>query len=100
MDEYNVELGLEPYVRGDTNLDNSIDLSDSITLLGWLFLGADFGSCPITGDVNDDSSLNISDVVYSLNALFGIGPAPSAPWPDCGNDPTPDFLRCYEYSCP
>ena len=100
MDEYNVELGLEPFVRGDTNLDNSIDLSDSITLLGWLFMGADFGTCPIAGDVNDDSSLNISDVIYALNALFGIGSPPSAPWPDCGNDPTPDFLRCYEYSCP
>ncbi len=100
MDEYNVELGLEPFVRGDTNLDNSFDLSDSITLLGWLFLGSEFGSCPIAGDFNDDSSLNISDVIYGLNALFGIGAVPAAPWPDCGPDPTPDFLRCYEYSCP
>ncbi|NCF56111.1 MAG: hypothetical protein GWP41_07585 [Planctomycetia bacterium] len=100
MDSLSFELGLEPFIRGDSNLDNSIDLSDAITLLGWLFLGDEFGYCPIAGDSNDDSALNISDVIFTLNALFGSGAPPSAPWPDCGPDPTPDFLRCYEYPCP
>ncbi|MDE0959088.1 MAG: hypothetical protein OSB12_10690, partial [Planctomycetota bacterium] len=69
-------------------------------LLGSLFLGESFSFCPISADGNDDGALNISDVVFLLSTLFSGGSSPSAPWPDCGPDPTPDFLRCYGYSCP
>jgi len=29
-----------------------------------------------------------------LNFLFGTGPLPSAPYPNAGQDPTPDNLDC------
>jgi hypothetical protein len=100
MDEISMELGIEPFIRGDVNNDGSGDLSDPIHLLGSLFQGQPFSFCPISADGNDDGSLDISDVVFLLNTLFTGGSTPSAPWPDCGPDPTPDFLRCYGYSCP
>jgi hypothetical protein len=100
MDELSIEIGVEPFIRGDVNADGANDISDPISLLGWLFLGQEMGYCPVAADGNDDGSLNISDVVFLLNAFFGGGPPPYAPWPDCGPDPTPDLLRCYGYSCP
>ena len=100
MDEISMELGIEPFIRGDVNTDGTEDLSDPVHLLGSLFQGEPFSFCPISADGNDDGSLNISDVVFLLSTLFTGGITPSAPWPDCGPDPTPDFLRCYGYSCP
>ena len=100
MDEISLEIGVEPFIRGDANADSILDVSDPVTILAWLFLGDDIGFCPIAADGNDDGSLNISDVIYILNAFFLGGPPPSAPWPDCGPDPTPALLRCYDYPCP
>ncbi|MEC9477046.1 MAG: hypothetical protein VX764_08420 [Planctomycetota bacterium] len=100
MDEISLEIGIEPFVRGDANADGMLSISDPIDVLGWLFFGDEFGHCPIAADCNDDSSVNLSDVVYALNAFFVNGPVPAAPYPACGPDPTPDFLRCYDYPCP
>jgi len=100
MDELTMEMGIEPFIRGDANSDGSIDLSDPIHLLQVLFLGGNSSFCPSASDGNDDSSTNISDVVYLLNGLFSGGNAPSLPYPDCGPDPTNDLLRCYGYPCP
>ncbi|MCA8961943.1 MAG: hypothetical protein KDC38_15565, partial [Planctomycetes bacterium] len=49
--------------------------------------------CPDRGDTNDDGAMDISDAVYLLSALFVPGsPTPPAPYPDEGDDPTPDSL--------
>ena len=100
-----ISLPLETYhvydlLVADLNADGILDVSDPVTILAWLFLGNDIGFCPIAADGNDDGSLNVSDVIYILNAFFLGGLPPSAPWPDCGPDPTPDLLRCYDYPCP
>ncbi len=45
--------------------------------------------------MNDDGSLSLVDVIYILSYLFTSGPAPLAPFPDCGEDPTPaDTFGC------
>jgi hypothetical protein len=41
------------------------------------------------GDVNDDGIVDVSDVIYLINYLYKDGPAPPAPFPDPGVDPTP-----------
>ena len=54
------------------------------------------------GDINVDGVFDISDPVYTLGALFTPGsPQPSAPFPNCGIDPTADSLNCASFNpCP
>jgi hypothetical protein len=81
------------FIRGDSNRDRRIDLSDPIRTLGYLFLGGAM-SCADGADFNDDGKLEISDAVAALSFLFQAGARPSLPYPDPGRDPTDDGLRC------
>ncbi|MCZ6795926.1 MAG: Kazal-type serine protease inhibitor domain-containing protein [Planctomycetota bacterium] len=84
--------------RGDTNQDGIVDLSDSISLLAWLFLGGPAPFCLDSGDSNDDGANDISDASWSLIFLFLGGPPPPDPGPfECGSDPTEDPLDCALY---
>lgn len=84
---------LPHFVRGDTNLDGSIDIADAETLLGATYSGEAL-SCQDAGDVNDDGVLDISDTVSILQYLFSGSPNPLSPFPDPGPDPTSDGLTC------
>jgi hypothetical protein len=76
--------GVGPFLRGDSNCDGRLDLSDAVFTLGWLFLGGRMPCCIAAVDVNGDAAVDLSDPVYGLNHLFSGGPAPLAPFPDCG----------------
>lgn len=82
------------FVRGDVSGDGTLDLSDPIALLGFLFLGEASGGCDDALDSDDNGSVNIADAVILLNFLFAGGPAPPTPFPEAGADPTPDSLEC------
>jgi len=43
--------------------------------------------------------VNIADAVSVLAGLFGGGPPPPAPYPDCGPDGTADALPACAYPC-
>ncbi len=83
---------LGSFVRGDANDDGKVDISDAIFTLGCLFQGTRCPECPDAADIQDDGALDISDPIALLNYLFLEGPRPSAPFPDCGLDPTLDAL--------
>jgi len=88
------------FIRGDTNDDGAFDISDAIVILGYIFNGTPV-TCLDALDENDDGSIEISDAIYHFSALFVGGPPPSAPWGQCGLDPTEDSLECELYSsCP
>ena len=72
------------YLRGDTNCDLSVNLSDPVSLLGSLFLGEDGLCCGDAADVNLDDQLNVTDAVHLLNFLFKGGDPPAKPFPECG----------------
>ena len=61
-------------VPGDYNQDAGIDLSDAISVFGFLFLGRADPSCPSGLDFNGDSALDLSDGIGLLNWLFQGGP--------------------------
>ncbi|MEM7232967.1 MAG: hypothetical protein AAF517_12360, partial [Planctomycetota bacterium] len=90
------------FVRGDVNADGQVDLSDPISALGCLFLGAVCPGCPDAADTNDDGSVDLSDSVFVLSWLFAGGTVPRPPSPsgqayvagDCGIDPTEDSIGC------
>ncbi|MEM7263695.1 MAG: hypothetical protein AAF488_17030 [Planctomycetota bacterium] len=93
---------LPQFKRGDCNVDGLLDISDPITSLGQLFSpGAAIPPCRDACDINDDGVFNVADPIYALALLFDGGPPPADPFPDCGLDPTEDFLDCFEYpGCP
>jgi len=92
------------FVRGDTNFDGSIDITDAIVAIMALFVpGAPTPDCEMAHDANDDDVRDLADAIYLLHSIFEGGPAPLAPFPECA--PDPDFsnslLTCTTApSCP
>lgn len=88
------------FIRGDGNQDGTVDVSDAIAGLTYLFVSAEGVYCLDAFDNNDDGQVDIGDMVYLLTTLFGGGLPPASPYPDCGPDPTDDTLTCVSAACP
>ena len=89
------------FLRGDGNDDGTIDLTDAITILNYLFLGGAAPGCLDAADSDDDEEIQLTDGIYTLSFLFSGGAPPPAPWPDCGEDPAGEGLDCAAHqSCP
>ncbi len=89
--------GVPQFRRGDSNADNTTDISDGIAILGYLFLGEQKVLCEQAGDGNDDGALDISDAVYVLRFLFLGGKPIQPPVGVCGIDPTGHDLPCASF---
>jgi len=88
------------FVRGDTNADGVVELSDAVGTLGYLFQGEPEPGCLDALDADDSGDLNITDPIYTLCFLFQGGPPPSSPGPfQCGQDPFGSFdtLTCRSF---
>ncbi len=57
-------------IMGDCNSDWDVDLSDPISLLGFLFLAAGEPDCRARCDVNSTGDLDLADVVFFVGYLF------------------------------
>jgi hypothetical protein len=96
-DANTTKLAVEPglmFLRGDSNTDGTVDISDSVYLLNHLFIGSAPLICPDAADVNNDGELSIGDPVLGLGALY-LGEAIPAPYPEPGLDLSPDGLHCW-----
>ncbi len=81
------------FVRGDVNLDHSVDLGDAMHLIFYLFTDrVTTLSRRDAADINDDGMLDLTDVVRLLEFLYLRGAPPAAPFPAAGKDPTADRL--------
>jgi len=81
------------FVRGDANVDQNVDISDSLSILGALFLGQEVLPCDDAADANDDGEIDISDPVAILDYLFtGLSSVPLHGLRVV--DQTPDTLDC------
>jgi hypothetical protein len=89
------------FIRSDANGDSTVTLGDAIYILRYLFVpDAPRPSCLKTSDIDDDGMVGLSDATFLLRHLYVPGsPYPSAPFPDCGTDPTPDMLGCEWHPC-
>jgi hypothetical protein len=67
-----------PFRFGDANSDGSIDISDVVYLIAYIFSGGSAPSPYLAGDANCDSTVDISDVVYLIAYIFSGGSAPCA----------------------
>ncbi|MBA4683882.1 MAG: hypothetical protein H2076_02630 [Planctomycetes bacterium] len=73
-----------PFIRGNCNGDDTVDIADGIWILNDLFQGGPTGTCLVACDANDDSLMDAADAIFVISYRLLSGPAPSAPWPDCG----------------
>lgn len=77
------------FIRGDANNDSSLSaIVDGVAILDHLFNNV-ATTCRDSMDANDDGSVNVLDAVHMFQWGFINGPAPAAPFPNCGMDPTP-----------
>jgi len=83
-----------PFIRGDSNRSGSVDLSDAVTILNYLFLGTAVLKCKDAADADDNGRLELTDAVYILGHLFLGHAEPPPPFPKAGTDPTEDALGC------
>jgi hypothetical protein len=89
------------FLRGDTNADGAVDISDAIREFMFLFLGADAPSCMDAADSNNDERVDISDGIHILEDFFRYESGIPYPGPRfCGPDPwqVGDALDCAEYA--
>jgi hypothetical protein len=77
------------FIRGDSNQDGHVDISDAQFTLNFLFVGGPDPECPSAADTNDDEVIDLSDSIATLDFLFRGGRAPLPPFPAPGTDPTP-----------
>jgi hypothetical protein len=82
------------FVRGDSNGDGLLDISDPQTTLGYLFLGSGGPRCLDACDVNDDGAVDITDAIAALEFLFLGGFPIPPPFDGPGLDRTEDSLEC------
>ena len=76
----------ETFLRGDANSDATLDVSDVVSTLSYLFQGGRL-RCSDAMDANDNGSVDVADPVGVLLHLFAGFPAPPPPWPVPGPDP-------------
>src|SRR5262249_30026418 len=74
------------FVRSDCNQDSFVDISDAVSILGFLFLGAQHPSCDRACDSNDDGGIDVSDPIHVLGFLF-LGNTRQKPPIACGPQP-------------
>ncbi|MGB1070883.1 MAG: hypothetical protein ACPG1Z_04380, partial [Planctomycetota bacterium] len=83
------------FLRGDSDGNNLVNLTDAIFTATWLYSGGTSPSCMDAADANDDGRLDISDPLYTLLYLFAGSAPPPIPFPLSGEDPTfLDNLGC------
>jgi len=71
-------IGYCTFVCGDANTDQSVDISDAVYLIAYIFSGGAAPSPMTAGDANCDDAVDISDVVYVVSYIFSGGPRPCA----------------------
>jgi hypothetical protein len=87
------------FKRGDANLDDAFDISDGISILLGVYVAERELRCADSGDANDDGALDTADAVFIFHSLFLGGPAPRAPHPACGADPSRDPPSSEDLGC-
>lgn len=64
------------YICGDANGDESVNVSDAVFIINYVFAGGDPPDPIESGDANCDATCNISDAVTVINYIFAGGNEP------------------------
>ncbi|HAK94808.1 MAG TPA: hypothetical protein DCM87_07320 [Planctomycetes bacterium] len=79
---------LRKFRRGDANNDSIVNIADGVWILSYAFRGGRVPPCKDAADANDDGKIDQSDAILVIYYQLLNGPAPKAPFPACGTDPS------------
>jgi hypothetical protein len=65
-----------PYLCGDANSDEIVNISDAVAIINHIFAGGNPPDPLEVGDVNCDGTCNVSDAVWIINYVFVGGNEP------------------------
>ncbi|MEM7232106.1 MAG: hypothetical protein AAF517_08030 [Planctomycetota bacterium] len=83
------------FLRSDADGSGSVDITDGVFILNFLFLGGSRPSCLDAADANDSGTIDIADAVRIFGFLFLGTPLPPPQGIEfCDADPTEDSLNC------
>jgi hypothetical protein len=85
-DAFLFKFGELVYMCGDANNDQSVNVSDAVSIINYVFVGGMPPNPIESGDCNCDSTCNVSDAVAIINYVFVGGYTPCDP----DNDGDPD----------
>ena len=91
------------FLRGDSDDNNLVNLTDAIFTLNYLFLGGGEPPCLDAADTDNNGLVQLTDAIFLLNYLFLGGRSPPEPANECGFDPEEpaDGIGCETFSsCP
>jgi len=74
------------YICGDANGDATVNISDAVAIINYVFVGGDPPDPIESGDCNCDDVCNVSDAVWIINYVFVGGNEPC----DTDGDGIPD----------
>lgn len=69
------------FACGDVDASNTVNVSDVVYLINYIFSGGPAPYPPDSGEVDCNGSVTISDAVYLISYIFSGGPAPCAACP-------------------
>ncbi len=67
------------YVCGDADADFTVNISDAIFLVNYIFKSGPAPNPLEAGDANGDGAVNVADAVYLIDYVFKGGPVPVCP---------------------
>lgn len=76
FDEINVTYEVVAFLRGDANSDNTLDMSDILFILNYLYKGGQAPASFDATDVNYDNEINVLDAEYLIRYFYKQGPSP------------------------
>lgn len=99
--KYDQTSTVATFRRADVNEDATVDLSDGVGILTFLFIGSREPGCLDAADADDSGVVELTDAVAIFGFLFLGGGQPPIPFESCGDDPTADALDCAVFEpCP
>jgi hypothetical protein len=76
--QFSVDIVEVEFVCGDADGNVTVDISDAVYLIAYIFTNGPEPIPLVSGDANCDTAVDISDVVYLISFIFTGGPAPCA----------------------
>jgi hypothetical protein len=73
---YHSDQEANGYICGDANRDFSVNVSDAVTIINYIFAGSEPPDPFMSGDTNCDEIVNVSDAVFIINFIFMGGHEP------------------------
>src|SRR6266540_1782060 len=65
-----LDFHAQEFIRGDADDSLSLDITDAVAILDYLFAGGTLKPVWMAGDVNDDGTIELTDAIHLLLYLF------------------------------